>query len=67
MIFSDGSFNIRFVFLQAQATRMISVIAKQTALIDTNTGRQKWLNRVSEEYEGYRNDLVAAFEKCQPR
>ncbi len=66
MIFSDGSFNIRFVFLQAQATRMISVIAKQTALIDTNPKRQEWLNEVSKQYEGLRNQLVDAFERCTP-
>ena len=66
LIFSDGSFNIRFVFLQAQATRMISVIAKQTALLDTNPRRQKWLNEVSKQYEGLRNQLVDAFERCTP-
>ena len=67
MVFSDGSFNIRFVFLQAQATRMISVIAKQTALLDSNPRRQKWLGEVAKQYEGYREGLVEAFESCRPR
>ena len=67
MIFSDGSFNVRFVFLQAQATRMISVIAKQTALMDPNPRRQKWLGEVAKQYEGFRDEFVEAFESCQPR
>ena len=67
MVFSDGSFNIRFVFLQAQATRMISVIAKQTALIDPNPRRKKWLGEVAKQYEGFRDEFVEAFESCQPR
>ncbi len=67
LVFSDGSFNIRFVFLQAQATRMISVIAKQTALMDPNPRRQKWLGEVSKQYEGFRNEFVEAFESCKPR
>ena len=36
MIFSKGVFNIRFLFLQAQATRMISVVAAQAAWVDPN-------------------------------
>jgi hypothetical protein len=67
MIFPDGEFNIRFVFLQAQATRMISVIAEQAAKIDPNPERKKWLEVVGRQYADYRNDLVKAAEKCELR
>lgn len=67
MLFPDGEFGMRFVFLQAQATRMISVIAEQTAKIDPNAERQRWLEAVGKEYEDYREQLVKAVEKCAPR
>ncbi len=67
MLFPDGEFGMRFVFLQAQATRMISVIAEQTAKIDPNAERKKWLDTVGKEFEGYREQLVKAVEKCEPR
>ncbi len=67
MLFPNGEFGVRFVILQAQATRMISVIANQTAEIDPNGERQKWLKTVSKDYESYREQLVRAVEKCDPR
>jgi hypothetical protein len=67
MLFPDGQFGMRFMFLQAQATRMISVIAEQAAEIDPNAERRKWAKAVAAEYAGYREDLVKAVEKCVPR
>jgi hypothetical protein len=67
MLFPEGQFGMRFVFLQAQATRMISVIAKEAAQVDPNAKRKKWAQAVAEEYAGYREDLVKAVEKCAPR
>lgn len=67
MIFPDGSFNIRFLFLQAQATRMIAVIAAEAAKIDENAKRQEWLKNLSVEYEGLRNELVESVKNCVPK
>lgn len=67
MIFDGGAFNMRFLFLQAQATRMISVIAAEAAKIDPNPERQKWLKTVARDYAGYRDDLVTVVEHCQPK
>jgi hypothetical protein len=67
MLFPEGQFGTRFMFLQAQATRMISVIAAQAADIDPNAKRKQWAQSVSKEYAGYREDLVKAVEKCAPR
>lgn len=67
MLFPDGEFGMRFMFLQAQATRMISVIAEETANVDPNKERQKWLQAVAKEYEDYREQLVKAVDKCEPR
>ena len=67
MIFPDGGFNIRFLFLQAQATRMIAVIADEAAKIDANPKRQKWLKNLAAEYEGLRNELVESVKNCTPR
>jgi len=66
MLFPDGQFDIRFLFLQAQATRMISVIAEQTAKIEPNEKRKNWLEQVGREYEGFRDQLVASLANCIP-
>lgn len=66
MLFPDGEFDIRFLFLQAQATRMISVIAEQIAKIDPNEQRRKWLVQVGHEYEAFRDELVASLADCVP-
>ncbi len=67
MIFPDGGFNIRFLFLQAQATRMIAVIADEAAKIDENPKRQEWLKNLATEYEDLRNQLVESVKNCTPR
>lgn len=67
MLFPDGAFDIRFLFLQAQATRMISVMAAQVAKIDPNTERQAWLKEVSREYEKFRDELVDSLSECTPK
>ncbi|GEM_PF-3245720 len=62
MLDPDGSFGIRFVFLQAQATRMISAIALAAAEIDPNERRRKWLTDLSAEFESLREELVVVVE-----
>ena len=64
MLFPGGQFGMRFVFLQAQATRMITVIAEQTAKIEPNSRRKKWLEEVAKQYADFREELVKAVEKC---
>ena len=63
MLDLDGSFGIRFVLLQAQATRMISAISLAAAEIETNERRKKWLNDLSKEFESIRDELVVIVEK----
>ena len=65
LIFASGVFNIRFLFLQAQATRMISVVAEQAAIVDPNEKRSQWLNDLSDQFEGYRDDLVEIAKLCE--
>ena len=67
MVFPDGEFNIRFLFLQAQATRMIAVIAAETAELDPNEERSAWLRKVSKEFESLRDELVESVKNCSPR
>lgn len=64
LILSHHGFDVRFLFLQAQATRMISVVAAQAAKIDPNEKRRKWLTDLSDEFEGYRNTMVKIAESC---
>jgi len=63
----DDTFNIRFLFLQAQSTRMLAVIAKVTADIEPNEDRKKWFNEVSVEFEDLHNKLVVSLSKCTPQ
>mgnify|MGYP000079512392 CR=1 FL=1 len=65
MIFSDGTFDTRFMLLQAQAMRMVAVIADQTAKVDSNEERKTWLGEVSREYEALREEIVEVMEGCQ--
>jgi hypothetical protein len=58
MLDRDGAFNLRFMLLQAQATRMVSAIATAIAEHEPNAERKKWLGAVASEYEGYRNQIV---------
>lgn len=54
---TDG-FDVRFVLVQAQATRMIAAMATATARFDPNLERRAWLKHPAVEYEGYRGDLI---------
>jgi len=67
MLFPDGAFDIRFLFLQAQATRMASLIAAQTAKTDPDPARKTWLKEVSEQYEKFRGELVESLSACTPK
>ncbi len=60
----DLGFSLRFVLLQAQATRMVAAMALATAESDPNPNpkRKAWLGELAEEYEGYREELVAVLE-----
>lgn len=63
MMHPDGTFSVRFLMLQAQATRMVSVMAAQVEKMDPNAERRKWLKAVAKEYEGYHTDVVTVVEK----
>lgn len=63
MLARDGNFNLRFVILQAQATRMVAAMANAIAAYEPNAERKKWLVEVAAEYEGYRDDMVAVILK----
>jgi hypothetical protein len=54
----NGGFDVRFVLLQAEATRMLSVIATAIARFDPNHKRKGWLKSLAIEYEGYRTDMT---------
>ena len=59
MLSRTGGFDVRFVLVQAQATRMVSAVAKATMRYDPNPERREFLRSLSREYEGYRDDLIA--------
>jgi hypothetical protein len=59
----DGSFGIRFILLQAQATRMVAAIAMAAAELEPNPRRKKWLTDLAAEYEAIRDELVVIVEK----
>jgi hypothetical protein len=59
----DSDFDLRFLLLQAQATRMIAAMATAIAKYEPNAKRKKWLTEVAREYEGYRNDIVEVLRK----
>lgn len=67
LLFPDGRFGMRFVVLQAQGTRMLAVIAQETAKIDPNDERKKWLEAVARQFNGLREQLLKAVEGCEPR
>ncbi len=54
---TDG-FDIRFLLLQAQSTRMIAAMAMGTARFEPNPLRKEWLKNLADEYEGYRNEMI---------
>ena len=59
----NSAFDLRFMLLQAQATRMISAMATAIAKYEPNTERQKWLLEVAREFEGYRDNIVEVIRK----
>ena len=58
MLSRNGGFDVRFVLLQAQATRMVAAMATAIARFEPNPQRKKWLKSLATEYEGYRRDLI---------
>jgi len=58
-----GEFNVRFILLQAQATRMVAAIATAIAKFDPNAERQAWLESVATEYEAYRDEMIEIIRK----
>jgi hypothetical protein len=58
MLSRTGGFDVRFVLVQAQATRMVAAMATATARFDPNPERKAWLKSLASEYEGYRGDLI---------
>lgn len=63
MLDNSLAFNLRFMVLQAQATRMVAAMADAIAKEDRNQERKKWLGEVSVEYEGYRDDILDVIRK----
>jgi len=61
----EKTFDIRFVFLQAQATRMISAIASSIQDLEQNPKRALWLLETAKEYEDIREQLIRAMEGCR--
>ena len=59
----DSAFDLRFMLLQAQATRMVGAMATAIAKYEPNAERKKWLTEVASEYEGYRDDIVEVIRK----
>ena len=53
------TWDIRFFFIQAQATRMVSGVATSIRKFERNDERRKWLIELAEEYENIREDLVS--------
>jgi hypothetical protein len=66
MLSRKGGFDVRFVLVQAQATRMVAAMAKATARFDPNPERKAWLKELAAEYEGYRGDLIRYIGEPQP-
>ena len=58
MLSRNGGFDVRFVLVQAQATRMVSAISSALARFDPNPERKAWLRKLARDYEDYRADLV---------
>jgi hypothetical protein len=58
MLSRTGGFDVRFVLVQAQATRMVAAMATATVRFEPNPKRKAWLKSVAHEYEGYRGDLI---------
>jgi hypothetical protein len=59
MLSRNGGFDVRFVLVQAQATRMVAAMSTALARFDPDPKRKQWLNELAHDYEGYRGDLIA--------
>jgi hypothetical protein len=66
MLSRKGGFDVRFVLVQAQATRMVAAMAKAIVRFDPNPERKAWLKELAAEYEGYRGDLIRYIGEPQP-
>ena len=49
---------VRFVLIQAQATRMVVGLATSLLKFETNPERKHWLKKLADEYEGMRETIV---------
>lgn len=49
---------IRFVFIQAQATRMVVALSTSLKKFETNQQRKQWLTELAKEFESIRESLV---------
>jgi hypothetical protein len=49
---------VRFVFIQAQATRMVVALATSLKKFEQNAERKQWLTELADEYEAIRESLV---------
>ena len=49
---------VRFIFIQAQATRMVVALSASLIKFETNQVRKNWLTKLSAEYETIRETLI---------
>eukprot|EP00531_Pseudo-nitzschia_arenysensis_P019206 CAMPEP_0116135656 /NCGR_PEP_ID=MMETSP0329-20121206/11306_1 /TAXON_ID=697910 /ORGANISM="Pseudo-nitzschia arenysensis, Strain B593" /LENGTH=324 /DNA_ID=CAMNT_0003630469 /DNA_START=98 /DNA_END=1072 /DNA_ORIENTATION=- len=49
---------VRFVLIQAQATRMVVALSTSLMKFETNPERKQWLTELADEFEGIRETLV---------
>lgn len=61
-LMEGDAFGLRFVVLQAQATRMVAAIAEAAAQVETQPRRKAWLESLAAEYEGLREELLDVLE-----
>jgi hypothetical protein len=55
---SSAEWGVRFVFIQAQATRMVVALATSLRKFEQNEERKQWLTELADEYEAIRESLV---------
>lgn len=53
-----AQWGLRFVFIQAQATRMVVALATSLSKFEANAERKQWLRKVANEFEDIRETLV---------
>jgi len=49
---------VRFMFIQAQATRIIVALSTSLKKLEENEERKQWLTNLADEYEGIRESVV---------